>query len=1134
MAKDYLIETISEESLKQISELVKRIESGIEGVIKMNKEFKNLKLPSDISKGFTAVTEETKKSNKVVSDALKLQIKLENSEKAIMQAMSSKGKQLIKNQEIARKLNKETKDQLKTSEKSTAQINKERAARERQVKAESDLRQRLLAQRKKEEAQSERDKIIQAKLGTEYAKLVAKMNKAGEVVQNLTAKKAQGIPLSTREQIELKKSTVQFTRYQKAVLKADASIGRFQRNVGNYKSALGGLTNGLRSFAGAFGLTSGVYLFAGAIKDAFTRVREFDKSMQNLAGILRVSRPDIASVEAEIIKVAGSSVKTSREVAQLAENLVTLGKSQSDVKKLLKPVNDLAIGLETTSGEAAEFLVQTLNAFGASSDEAGKYADVIATIRTSTSLDFQKMRDSFQYLTPISRILNKDLAYTGAVLGILADNGLKAESAGRLLGTAQQKLAKEGKTLAQALDEINDAQKRGIKEVKLLELASNLFGKQAAKVGVILANNTDIIEINSQAIRDNGGALDDLVNEQLKSMDAQLKILDSSYEELILTIENGEGSISQFFSSMVQGATLYLNILTDLEKAQSGVFRATGKGKGIGDYAQYIIPPLASIIKTDYEELIEMQEDFNKINENISANGIGTLEGMYKSLNRTLEFSSHLTEDQKKLYKQQIGVVEEAISAKRDERTALEETAIALGFNKKELGKYADTISLYTDGDLQKFIQANQEAAESVKEGGKELDLQRAKLEKVTFVYQNVIDKLKEIKDANFEAFVRGTVSHEEYVQSAKDVDNAINDIYESLKLTDGAIFEDVDVSGLEKYQALKEKQNKTTQDAINLTRQEAEETEILTEAFGNLESALGIQQGTFDTIFDGITNGFEDAGEAAQAFGELASGAFANIMQASNVRLENEARNLEIEKDTALQFAGDSAAAREEIERRYDERQKAIKEKQAKNDKAQALFNIGIGTAQGIIKTIGSVGFPAAIPLIATIGALGLAQAAVVAATPIPQFKDGVRDFSGGQAILGDGGVSEYVRTPDNRVFRTPATDTLYNLPKGTDVYKNEDEFNKSLNGILGDVGINPLGNAVYGKGVNPVPLVINQNGGGITREEMERVMQKTLAKQATNTTVMDKNGIRTFISKGHSRKEILNNQVTFNSQSV
>src|SRR5690606_12160678 len=117
-----------------------------------------------------------------------------------------------------------------------------------------------------------------------------------------------------------------------------------------------------------------------------------------------------------------------------------------------KPVIDLSLGLNAPADEAGEFLVQMLNAFQKSTDSAAEFADTIATIRTSTTLDFQKMRDSFAYIAPIANLLNKDLAWTGATVGILADNGLKAESAGRLLSTALIKLATAGKTLPQALD----------------------------------------------------------------------------------------------------------------------------------------------------------------------------------------------------------------------------------------------------------------------------------------------------------------------------------------------------------------------------------------------------------------------------------------------------------------------------------------------------------------------------------------------------------------------------------------------------------------------------------------------------------------------------------------------------------
>ena len=444
--------------------------------------------------------------------------------------------------------------ELMENQKRLEETNKKLAASNERLKnakrqlniktSEEIVNNRILSRNAKEQA------VLTSKLTSEYQKLVTRMNIVGRTVQNLNAKKEQGIVLSKKEQDQLRKSQAQFSRYNKAVIAADASINRFQRNVGNYGLALKGLAGTFRSLVGALGVTSGFYLFVGILRSGLQTLRDFGASMANLAGIFRVTREDLAPLEADIIAVAGASVKTATEVAKLAEALATLGKSKEEISDLLEPVNNLSIGLGASSEETAEFLVQTINAFGGSTKEALKYADTIATIRTSTSLNFQRMRDSFQYLTPISQILNKDLAYTGALIGIVADSGIKAERAGRLLGTAQQKLAKEGSTLAQALEEVNEASARGIKEEKLLAIASNLFGKQAASLGIILAQNSDIIETNAQAIRDNGGALDDLVNEQLKSLDSSLLILKSRWEQYILNTDDATGSSGKLIKTI--------------------------------------------------------------------------------------------------------------------------------------------------------------------------------------------------------------------------------------------------------------------------------------------------------------------------------------------------------------------------------------------------------------------------------------------------------------------------------------------------------------------------------------------------------------------------------------------------------
>lgn len=74
----------------------------------------------------------------------------------------------------------------------------------------------------------------------------------------------------------------------------------------------------------------------------------------------------------------------------------------------------------------------------------------------------------------------------------------------------------------------------------------------------------------------------------------------------------------------------------------------------------------------------------------------------------------------------------------------------------------------------------------------------------------------------------------------------------------------------------------------------------------------------------------------------------------------------------------------------KFDAKKRELLEKEAVRSKAMALFNIGIDTAQNIVKL-------AANPILQALAILaGFIQAGVVAATPIPKFKKGVVQFNG------------------------------------------------------------------------------------------------------------------------------------------
>lgn len=127
------------------------------------------------------------------------------------------------------------------------------------------------------------------------------------------------------------------------------------------------------------------------------------------------------------------------------------------------------------------------------------------------------------------------------------------------------------------------------------------------------------------------------------------------------------------------------------------------------------------------------------------------------------------------------------------------------------------------------------------------------------------------------------------------------------------------------------------------------------------------------------------------------------------------------------------AAAKRQQLELR----QRQIDQQKAKFEKARAVTDIIQGTAIAVIGALGAKPWtPANIALAALVGALGAVQISRVLAQPIPRYKEGTDYHKGGLAVVGDGGKSEGIQLPDGTIYKTPAKDTLVDLPRGSKVF--------------------------------------------------------------------------------------------------
>jgi hypothetical protein len=96
-----------------------------------------------------------------------------------------------------------------------------------------------------------------------------------------------------------------------------------------------------------------------------------------------------------------------------------------------------------------------------------------------------------------------------------------------------------------------------------------------------------------------------------------------------------------------------------------------------------------------------------------------------------------------------------------------------------------------------------------------------------------------------------------------------------------------------------------------------------------------------------------------------------------------------------------------------YDKKERDMKTKQARFDKMASLARIAASTAEAIMKTYATFGFPLGTPLALAQGAIGLAEAAIVLATPLPTYKYGLKGNKGAHfGVYGEAGA-ELVEKP-------------------------------------------------------------------------------------------------------------------------
>ena len=94
--------------------------------------------------------------------------------------------------------------------------------------------------------------------------------------------------------------------------------------------------------------------------------------------------------------------------------------------------------------------------------------------------------------------------------------------------------------------------------------ALEIFGKRGATVAAILATSTKETDKLTKALRNSAGAAASVASTQLNTLQGSVKLLNSAWQGLFLSIDKGSGGFSSFLRSAVNGITSLTTAFSEL------------------------------------------------------------------------------------------------------------------------------------------------------------------------------------------------------------------------------------------------------------------------------------------------------------------------------------------------------------------------------------------------------------------------------------------------------------------------------------------------------------------------------------------------------------------------------------------
>jgi len=456
-----------------------------------------------------------------------------------------------------------------------------------------------------------------------------------------------------RNIVAIRKAQHEYDILDRRVRQADRAVGDFTKNVGNYPFS--NAASGLRNLIGAFGLTTGIALFAGIMKGAYETIKEFEQGVADLRAITGATGKDLDFLKNSALDL-GKTVKGGAIAVVEAYKLIASAKPELlENVKALNSVTESAIQLSQAAGmelpEAATALTDALNQFNAPAEQAGEFVDALANGAKYGAAEIPQTTEALLKFGAVARTSNISIQESVALIELLAENGIKGAEAGTKLRNVLLKISapdalpkearREFERLGISLNFLKDntipIQEKLTALKPLLKDNSSIvkiFGDENATAAINVLSHTDRLAELIPKMGEFGTAAEQ-AEIRMDTLNGKTDRLSSTYDSLIISFGKGKGPLSSFFGLFIDLATFTLGKLENINSSMDdllGKQKNSGTKGGTNLFNEIFADEFKPLSDKQKKEIQDKVAELNKIIQSENQKGAAEARGQREDL----------------------------------------------------------------------------------------------------------------------------------------------------------------------------------------------------------------------------------------------------------------------------------------------------------------------------------------------------------------------------------------------------------------------------------------------------------------------------------------------------------------------